>query len=117
MTQVTNQPAAGGIHQAAEAVLMHYRLAPAVETERAIAMLALWALDAVEGGRLSAHDADEVFTLLDTEIGETKGGPELSEDAAQLLIEGMTLHDWGTTFSADPDRMRSLAFSILQGTA
>jgi hypothetical protein len=50
MTRVTNQPAAGGIHQAAEAVLAHYRSAPAVETERAIAMLALWALDAIEGG-------------------------------------------------------------------
>ena len=117
MTQVTNQPAAGGIHQAAEAVLARYRSAPAVETERAIAMLALWALDAVQGGLISPVDADEVFTLLDTEIGETKGGPELSEDAAQLLLEGMALHDWGTEFSADVTRLRSLAFSILRTTA
>jgi hypothetical protein len=117
MTRVTNQPTAGGIHQVAEAVLAHYRAAPAAETERAIAMLALWALDAIEGGRISAQDADEVFTLLDTEIGETKDGPDLSEDAAQLLLEGMALHDWGTAFSADAARIRSLAFSILQATA
>jgi hypothetical protein len=45
MTRVTNQPAAGGIHQATEAVLAHYQSAPAVETERAIAVLALWALN------------------------------------------------------------------------
>jgi hypothetical protein len=116
MTQVTNQPAAGGIRQVAEAVLAHYRLAPAVETERAIAMLALWAVDAIEGGWLSPEDADEVFTLIDTEIGETRGGPELSEDVAQILIEGMALHDWGTEFSADVARLRSLALSVLQPT-
>ena len=117
MTQVTNQPAAGGIHQAAKAVLARYRSAPAVETERAIAMLALWALDAIEGGRLSPPDADEVFTLIDTEIGETRGGPELSDDAAQILIEGMAFHDWGTEFSTDAARLRSLALSVLQTTA
>lgn len=117
MTQATSQPVAGGIQQATEAVLTHYRTAPASETERAIALLALWALDTIEVGRLSPQEADRVFTLLDVEIGETKGGPDLSEDADQLLLEGMTLHDWGTEFSADPERMRSLAFSILQRTA
>ena len=117
MTQVTNQPTAGGIRQVAEAVLAHYQAAPAVETERAIAMLALWALDAIEGGRLSPPAADEIFTLIDTEIGESKGGPDLSDNASQILIEGMSLHDWGTEYSADVARLRSLAVSILQATA
>ena len=117
MTRVTNQPAAGDIHKAAEAVLAHYQSAAAVETERAIAMLALWALDAIEGGRLSPLDADEIFTLIDTEISETSGGPELSEDVAQILIEGMALHDWGTEFSSDVLRMRALALSLLHTTA
>jgi hypothetical protein len=79
-------------------------------------MLALWALDAIEGGWLSPLDADEVFTLIDTEIGETEGGPELSDDLSQILVEGMALHDWGTEFSADVARLRSLAFSILRTT-
>jgi hypothetical protein len=61
-------------------------------------------------------DADEVFTLIDTEIGETEGGPELSDDLSQILVEGMALHDWGTEFSADVARLRSLAFSILRTT-
>jgi hypothetical protein len=116
MTQAAHEPAASGIQQVAEELLTRYRSAPAVETERAIAMLALWALDAVEAGRLSPQDADEVFTMLDVEIGETKNGPELSEDAAQLLVEGMALHDWGTEFSADTARIRSLAFTILRMT-
>jgi hypothetical protein len=117
MTHASSEPTAGGIYQAAEAVLTRYPLAPATETERAIAMLALWALDTMEDGRLSPQDADQVFTMLDIGMSEAKGGPDLSDDAAQLLFEGMTLHDWGTEFSGDPTRMRTLAFAILQATA
>lgn len=117
MTQVTSQPPTSGIHLAVQSVLDRYRAAPAIETERAIAMLALWALDALEGGRLSPQEADEVFTVLDVEIGEARDGPELSDDAAQLLLEGMAFHDWGTEFSADPARVRSLALSILRAAA
>jgi hypothetical protein len=111
------RPAASSLHQVAEAVLSRYPSAPALETERAIAMLALWALETIEAGRLSPQDADQVFTLLDVEIDETADGPELSNDANQLLLEGMLLHDWGTEFSADPERMRALAFAILRASA
>jgi hypothetical protein len=43
-----------------------------------------------------------------------RDGPELSEDADQLLLEAMTLHDWGTEFSGDLDELRRLAFRILR---
>lgn len=104
------------LRETAEALLARYPSAPATETEAAIAVLALWAIDAVEDGRLPAREADSVFTLLDVEIDESASGPDLSEHAAQLLLEGMTLHDHGTQFSADLDRMRSLAFGILKAT-
>ena len=104
------------LRETAEALLARYPAAPAAETESALAVLALWAIDAVEDGRLPAADADSVFTLLDVEIDESASGPDLSERATQLLLEGMTLHDQGTEFSADLSRMRSLAFGILRPT-
>ena len=102
---------------AAEALLARYRSAPAVETEAGIALLALWALDAVEAGRLPPVEADAVFTMLDVEISEAKDGPELSETADQLLFEGMLFHDWGTPYAAEPDLVRRLAFGILGAPA
>lgn len=102
------------LRDAAAAVLARYQSAPAAESESAIAVLALWAIDAVENGHVSVAEADSVFTLLDVEIDETESGPELSDSTTQLLLEGMTLHDQGTPFGADLTRMRSLAFGILR---
>lgn len=94
-------------------MLARYPSASAPEIESRLAMLALWALEAVEAGRLHPADADRVFTRLDMQIDEDAVGPELSDDAGQLLLEGMAFHDWGTEFSADPTRVRALAFSLL----
>lgn len=116
MAKLAPEPVAGSLGQVAEALLSHYTAAPASQTETAIAVLALWALDAIETGHLSPDDADRAFTLLDVEIGESKDGPDLSEDAHQLLLEGMAFHDWGTEWSADASRVRSLALAILGGT-
>jgi hypothetical protein len=119
VTQILPAPSASSLAETAEAVVASYPSSPAAATERAIAVLALWALDAIEAGRLAPLDADRVFTMLDVEIGdgERKGGPELSDDASQLLMEAMTLDDWGTEFSADPVRMRELALGILKAAA
>jgi len=114
-TKPAGRPTPGqNLRGAAEALLARYPAAPAAETEAAIAVLALWALDAVESGTLPATEADSVFTLLDIELDEAKTGPDLSESTSQLVLEGMTLHDWGTPFSADLDHMRALAFGILR---
>ena len=102
------------LREAAAAVLARYPSAPATETEAAIAMLALWAIDAVEGAQISASEADSLFTLLDIAIDETDAGPELSDSVTQLMLEGLTLHDQGTPFGADLARMRSLALGILR---
>jgi hypothetical protein len=42
-----------------------------------------------------------------------------SNDSIRLADRGlrMTLHDWGTEFSADPERMRTLAFGVLSTAA
>ena len=114
MTQTGSAPVSASIQQAAEALLARYRSAPAAQTEATLALVALWALDAIEAGRLQPVEADRVFTMLDVEIDETTGGPLLSDDAHQLMLEGMALHDWGTAFSADPGRMRDLAFALLK---
>ena len=114
-TQPTGRETPGQyLREAAAALLARYPSATAAETESAIAMLALWALDAIEGGQLPPAEADSVFTMLDVEIDETGAGPDLSESVTQLLLDGMALHDWGTPFSPDVHRMRALALGILK---
>ena len=106
-------PATASIGQAADAILAQYRTSPITATERAIAMLALWATDAIAAGRLAPLAADATFTHLFVEISNPPAGPETSDDADQLLLECMSLHDWGTEFSADLAEIRRLAFVIL----
>jgi len=117
MIQIDSLPVTAAFQQAAQAVIDQYRASPAVATDRALALLALWAADAIAAGRLAPADADATFTRVFVDIGNMRDGPDLSEDADQLLLEGMTLHDWGTEFSADLDELRRLAFSILQAAA
>lgn len=52
------------IARAAKVLAERYSAAPPRETEAAIAVLALWALDAVETGRMDRHQANAVFTML-----------------------------------------------------
>ena len=115
MIQIDSLPATVAIEQAAKTIISQYRASPALATERAIAMLALWVADAIAAGRLAPKDADAMLTILWVEIGDMRDGPELSDDTDQLLLEAMTLHDWGTEFSADLDELRRLAFAILGG--
>lgn len=117
MIQVDNLPVTLAIQQATDAIIAQYRASPAVATERAIALLTLWAADAIAAGRLAPKDADAAFVRLEVELSNPPVGPELSEDTDQLLLEGMALDDWGTEFSADLNELRRLAFAILQATA
>src|SRR5580765_4910190 len=117
MIQVDSLPVTAAFGRAADAIADQYRTSPASTTERAVAMLALWAADAIAAGRLAPKDADTTFVLLDVAIENPPAGPELSDDTSQLLLEAMTLHDWGTEFSADLDELRRLAFSILGAAA
>lgn len=115
MTTTAEASAARDIRRAAEALLVRYPSVPASETETAIAVLALWTLGAVESGQLAPADADRVFTLLDVRLDEVEGGPELSEDVAQLILEGEHFHHWGDAWGPDPADLRRLAFAILAG--
>lgn len=117
MIQIDSLPVTAAFQRAADAISAQYRTAPAIATERAIAMLALWAADAIAAGRLAPKHADTMFVHLDVAIENPPAGPELSEDTTQLLLEAMTLHDWGTEFSADLDELRRLAFAILTSAA
>jgi len=116
MTTSTRADAAHDLQQTAAALIARYPTSTPAQTESGIAIISLWALEAVETGRLSPQDAGQVLTLLEVKLGDSEraGGPDLSDDTGQLLLEGMTLDDWGTEFSADPARMRALAFAILQ---
>ena len=110
-------PATAAIDQAAHAIVAQYRIAPIAATEHAIAMLALWATDAIAAGRLAPLAADATFTHLFVEISNPPAGPETSDDADQLLLECMSLHDWGSEFSADLGEIRRLAFVVLGAEA
>jgi hypothetical protein len=114
MIQIDSLPVSAALLQAAQAVIEQYRASPAVATERALALLALWSADAIAAGRLAPAEADATFTRLFVAIGDMQDGPELSGDTDQLLHEAMTLDDWGTEFSADLDELRRLAFVILR---
>jgi hypothetical protein len=114
---INNLPVTAALDRAAEAIIEQYRSAPAIATENAIALLALWAADAIAAGRLAPRDADATFVRLDVAINDPPVGPELSVDTDQLLHEAMTLDDWGTEFSADLDELRRLAFAILRAPA
>jgi hypothetical protein len=117
MIQVDHLPVTAAFTRAAEAITEQYRSVPAVATDQAIAMLALWAADAIEAGRLAPLDADRAFVNLYVDVGNPPAGPELSDDTDELLMEAITLDDWGTEFSADLGEMRRLAFSILGAAA
>src|SRR5215213_9194470 len=117
MIQVDSLPVTAAFQRAADAITAQYRTSPASTTEHAIAMLALWAADAIAAGRLAPKDADTVFVHLFVAIENPPAGPDLSDDTTQLLLEAMTLHDWGTEFSADLDELRRLAFGILGAPA
>jgi hypothetical protein len=113
MIQIDSLPVTPAVSRSVDAIIGQYRVSPAVATERAIAVLALWMADAILAGRLAPRDADAAFVRLYVELGNPPVGPGLSEDTTQLLMEGMTLDHWGTELSGDLGEMRRLAFAIL----
>jgi hypothetical protein len=118
MTSTTVPPAAiGDIRKVAEAIAERYPSVPAGETEASIAVLALWALDAIGRGLLSRDEATDVFTPLDVRIGDARSGPQLSEEAHEILLEGQWFHDHDIGWGPDPQRVRQLAFAILRRSA
>src|SRR5438093_1306389 len=100
------------LRKAAEAVVAGYSTAPSRETEVALAVLALWALDAVDAGRLTPQEANNIFVMLDIGIGD-RPGPELSDRVQQLVLEGEHFHHHGEEWGPDADQLRALAFAIL----
>ena len=87
--------------------------APLPQVEAILAFLAITVTDRVERGHMEAGTADRLFTLIDVQLTDAGRDEELSENATQLVVEGHHFHHWGGEWSADPDRIRSLAFSIL----
>jgi hypothetical protein len=102
------------IRATAEAIAARYAEAPGRETETAVAVLALWALDALDAGRLTPEEADRAFMMLDVRLGETASGPDLSDRTHHLLTEGDFLHHSGGEWGPDPGYMRRVAFAILR---
>ena len=85
--------------------------------EAAIAGLALWVLDCVEGQRIRPELADEAFTLLVVHLGDHGRLPPLGAETEELLLEGQHLHHWRESVGADLDLMRRLAAQILDRSA
>ncbi len=112
MTTSTARPAAD-LEAAAAAIARHYRSVPARETEAAVALLSLWALDALEGGRITPDDATTILTKLWVGVTDAPPGPELSEDVHTLLEEGGWLHDEAIGEAPDRGHLRALAHAVL----
>ena len=66
---------------------------------------------AVEAGRQSPQRANDYFLALDLSLDE---GTEidLSDNAKDLLMEGMHFHDWGTPHAPDLSLIREAAERI-----
>ena len=89
--------------------------ATARETEQGIALLGLWALEGVTAGLAHPHEVASVFAGLDAGLAE-RGGPDLSEGAAQLVVEAIHLHHGVAPWpGVDADHFRTLAFAVLHG--
>lgn len=101
------------VRSAAAAIAERYARVPAAETEVAIAVLALWLLTDVEAGRLGRAEADEMFMVLDAGT-DAPEGPDLSDAAHDLLVEGNHFHHYGEEWGTDPATVRRLAFDILR---
>lgn len=53
MIQIDSLPVTPAVSRSVDAIIGQYRASPAVATERAIAVLALWVADAILAGRLA----------------------------------------------------------------
>ncbi len=82
------------------------------EAEQALAQMAIMVADEVEAGRLSPQRANDYFMALDLFLDE-KTGIDLSDDAKDLILEGMHFHDWGTPHAPALSLMRGAAERIL----
>ncbi len=81
--------------------------------EIALAEMSATVLDRVEKGKLSPKKADDYFSFLFMFLDE-KTDVDLSDDAKDLLMEGMLFHDWSTPFAPNPSLMRELVGRILK---
>jgi hypothetical protein len=54
--------------------------------------------------------------MLDVRLDDVQGGPELSDDVSDLLVEAEHFHHWGDEWGPDRSELRRLAFAILTDT-
>lgn len=107
--------AAVDVRRAAEAIADRHATASAGETDAAVAVLALWALDAINAARLSHEDATASLTTLWARVTDRQSGPGVSDDTHELLLEGGWLHDDAIDRAPDLLEIRRLAVGILRG--
>lgn len=97
----------------AMAIVERYPKVPTRETDTAVALLALWTLDALDAGHLSKDDASTIWTQMWVDITDSPDGGELSAEADDLLMEGGWLHDDHIGAAPDHARLRLLARTLL----
>lgn len=101
------------VQEFVEPVLKEVIKGEARGVEVALAQMSATILDGVETGKLSPQKADDYFSFLFMFLDE-KTDVDLSDDAKDLLMEGMLFHDWGTPFAPDLSLMRELVGRILK---
>jgi hypothetical protein len=85
--------------------------------EAAIAVVTLWLLKRIEAGHATREQADELFTSLDVGLTTKDDSPDLSEEAQELIFEGEHFHHLGEEYGPEPERLRTLALTILGRSA
>ena len=81
--------------------------------EQKLANLALQVCDKVENGLLTPKEGDDYFTLIDLYLDDNYPNLKFKKEMADILFEGMILHDYGKDFGADLNTIRILANKIL----
>jgi hypothetical protein len=66
----------------------------------------------LESHRVDPATADDAIGSFEIRIGDDPG-PELSDEAHELLLEGHSLHHWGDQWAPNPKHLREFAFTVL----
>ncbi|MCS6860042.1 MAG: hypothetical protein NZT92_06965 [Abditibacteriales bacterium] len=83
------------------------------EAERYVARMVLELSEGVASGTVIPLAADAYVSRLWIRIGEQFPHVKLDENVEQLMIEGMSFHDYGTKFGPDFGLIRAYAKQVL----
>jgi hypothetical protein len=113
MPALAEPPPASGVSDAVKAFVQVLKQGDVAQVEAVIAFLALYVAEQVESGHIAPQDADWLFTRVDVQLTDFGRLEELSDEAAELILEAEHFHHHGGEWGVDLGRVRELAAIIL----